>query len=73
MSQPIPVQDNLPKDYPKHIGDDQTESRYNHKTIKWGFSFVRKDNKNRLALLKKAGLIVRVGSKTSGYWKVVGE
>ena len=29
--------------------------------------------KNRLALLKKEGFIVRVGSKTSGYWEVAGE
>lgn len=29
--------------------------------------------KNRLALLKKDGFIVRVGSKTSGYWKVIGK
>ncbi len=28
--------------------------------------------KNRLALLKKEGIIVRVGSRTSGYWEVVG-
>ena len=28
---------------------------------------------NRLNLLKKEGFIVRVGSKTSGYWEVVGE
>lgn len=28
---------------------------------------------NRLTLLKKEGFIVRVGSKTSGYWEVVGE
>ena len=27
--------------------------------------------KNRLALLKKEGFIVRVGSKTSGYWEVM--
>ena len=26
---------------------------------------------NRLILLKKEGFIVRVGSKTSGYWEVV--
>ena len=29
--------------------------------------------KNRLALLKKDGFIVRVGSKTSGYWEVIGK
>lgn len=28
---------------------------------------------NRLTLLKKEGLIVRVGSKTSGYWRIIGE
>jgi DNA-binding Lrp family transcriptional regulator len=28
---------------------------------------------NRLNLLKKEGFIVRVGSKTSVYWEVVGE
>ena len=28
---------------------------------------------NRLNLLKKEGFIVRVGSKTSGYWEVAGE
>ena len=28
---------------------------------------------NRLNLLKKVGFIVRVGSKTSGYWEVAGE
>ena len=29
--------------------------------------------KNRLAQLKKEGFIVRVGSKTSGYWEVIGK
>ena len=28
--------------------------------------------KIRLTLLKKEGIIVRVGSRTSGYWEVVG-
>ena len=28
---------------------------------------------NRLNLLKKEGFIVRVGSKTSGYWEVIGK
>ena len=28
---------------------------------------------NRLIVLKKEGFIVRVGSKTSGYWEVVGK
>ena len=28
--------------------------------------------KNRMTLLKKEGIIVRVGNNRTGYWKVVG-
>ena len=43
------------------------------KLLSEGMALSEKTIKNRLALLKKEGIIVRVGSKTSGYCKIVGE
>ena len=67
----------LPKDYPK-ITQSILEMIKQHpnitiKLLNEGMALSEKTIKNRLALLKKEGLIVRVGSKTSGYWKIVGE
>ena len=67
----------LPKDYPK-ITQSILEMIKQHpnitiKRLSEGMALSEKTIKNRLALLKKEGLIVRVGSKTSGYWKIVGE
>ncbi|MBR5204041.1 MAG: HTH domain-containing protein [Bacteroidaceae bacterium] len=43
------------------------------KQLSEGMALSEKTIKNKLALLKKEGLIVRVGSKTLGYWKIIGE
>ena len=67
----------LPKDYPKIAQSTLEMIKQNPditiKQLSEDLVLSEKTIKNRLALLKKAGLIVRVGSKTSGYWKVVGE
>ena len=82
------VTQNLPKDYPKitqRLPKDcpkvaqstleliiQTPS-ITVKQLSEDLALSEKTIKNRLALLKKEGFIVRVGSKTSGYWKVIGK
>ena len=67
----------LPKDYPK-ITQSILEMIKQHpnitiKQLSEGMALSEKTIKNKLALLKKEGLIVRVGSKTLGYWKIIGE
>lgn len=66
----------LPKGYPK-ITQSTLELIIQNpnitiKELSETLGLSEKTIKNRLALLKKEGIIVRVGSKTSGYWEVVG-
>ena len=67
----------LPKDCPK-VAQSTLELIMQNpsitiKQLSEDLALSEKTIKNRLALLKKEGFIVRVGSKTSGYWEVAGE
>ena len=66
----------IPKSYPK-IAQSTLELIMQNpnitiKQLSEDLALSEKTIKNRLTLLKKEGFIVRVGSKTSGYWEVVG-
>ena len=65
----------LPKDCPK-VAQSTLELIMQNpsitiKQLSEDLALSEKTIKNRLALLKKEGFIVRVGSKTSGYWEVI--
>lgn len=65
----------LPKDCPK-VAQSTLELIMQNpsitiKQLSEDLALSEKTIKNRLALLKKGGFIVRVGSKTSGYWEVM--
>ena len=65
----------LPKDCPK-VAQSTLELIMQNpsitiKQLSENLALSEKTIKNRLALLKKDGFIVRVGSKTSGYWEVM--
>ena len=69
------VAQRLPKDCPK-IAQSTLEAIIQDPYITIGqlsevLKLSERTIKNRIALLKREGLITRIGSRTSGYWEVV--
>ena len=61
----------LPHCCPKYIGDDYANPRMTVKQLSKALGLSEKTIKIRLTLLKKEGIIVRVGNNRNGYWEVV--
>ena len=73
----IKIAQRVPKGYPK-IAQSTLELIMQNpnitiKQLSEDLALSERTVNNRLNLLKKEGFIVRVGSKTSGYWEVAGE
>ncbi len=61
----------LPKDCPKILDLIAQNPHITIGQLSEKLSLSERTVKNRLTVLKKEGLIIRVGSRTAGYWKII--